>query len=63
MKRNRAKRLLRAAMSALLPELLPGFDLLLIARAPLAASNALQAKQALAALLARAGLLTPSENG
>ncbi|MEZ0395450.1 MAG: ribonuclease P protein component [Anaerolineales bacterium] len=62
-RRNRAKRLLRAAVSALLPDLQPGFDLLLIARTPLAAANMIQTKRALAALLSRAGLLTPSENG
>jgi ribonuclease P protein component len=62
-RRNRAKRLLRAAVSDLLPHLVPGFDLLLIARAPLPASNFLQTRQALAALFARAGLLTPSEDG
>ena len=34
-KRNRAKRLLRAAMNELLPQTVPGSDLLLIARSPL----------------------------
>lgn len=58
-RRNRAKRLLRAAMSDLLPALRPGFSLLLIARAPLSGAGLLQTRQALAALLSRAGLLTP----
>ena len=61
-RRNRAKRLLRAAMHDLLPALNPGVDLLLIARAPLPRADFLQAKQALSGLLARAGLLAPSGN-
>jgi ribonuclease P protein component len=57
-KRNRAKRLLRAAMSELIPVMVPGFDLLLIARSPLAAANVFQTREALSILLNRAGLLT-----
>jgi ribonuclease P protein component len=57
-KRNRAKRLLRAAMSDLIPVIVPGSDLLLIARSPLAAANVFQAREALSVLLKRAGLLT-----
>ncbi len=56
-RRNRAKRLLRAGMEALLPGIVPGSDLLLIARPPLASSNADQARLALAALQKKAGLL------
>ncbi len=56
-RRNRAKRLLRAGMDALLPGIVPGSDLLLIARPPLARSNADQARSALAGLLKKAGLL------
>jgi ribonuclease P protein component len=55
-KRNRAKRLLRAAMNELIPEIIPGIDLLLIARSPLAAANVHQAREALSTLLKRAGL-------
>jgi ribonuclease P protein component len=62
-RRNRAKRLLRAAVNALLPEILPGCDLLLIARSPLAQSDALQTRDALAALLGRARLLSSSHGG
>ncbi len=62
-RRNRAKRLLRAAVSALLPRLVSGFDLLLIARTPLPASDFSQTKQALETLFARAGLLTPLDHG
>jgi len=57
-KRNRAKRLLRAAMVDLLPVILPGSDLLLVARSPLAAAKTLQAREAVSNLLRRAGLLS-----
>jgi ribonuclease P protein component len=56
-KRNRAKRLLRAAMNDLLPVTSPGSDLLLIARSPLPAANVFQTRDALSSLLKRAGLL------
>ena len=57
-KRNRAKRLLRAAMNDLLPATAPGSDLLLIARPPLATANVHKTREALAILLKRAGLLS-----
>jgi ribonuclease P protein component len=56
-KRNRAKRLLRAAMSELTPATTPGWQLLLIARSPLAAANVFQTREALSTLLKRAGIL------
>jgi ribonuclease P protein component len=62
-KRNRAKRLLRAAMADLLPEIVPGSDLLLIARSPLPASNVHQTRNALANLLKRANLLFQPHDG
>ena len=58
-KRNRAKRLLRAAMTDLLPQTLPGSDLLLIARPALPGSDFQQTRAALLSLLKRAGLLSP----
>ena len=58
--RNRAKRLLRAAMADLFPGVHPGVDLLLIARSPLPGADFLQTKQAVSGLLARAGLLSPT---
>ncbi len=61
-RRNRAKRLLRAAMSSLLPQVVPGSDLLLVARPPLPDADAGQAREALTTLLGRAGLLS-SSNG
>ncbi len=57
-RRNRAKRLLRAAMHRLLPDLRPGSDLLLIARPPLTTATLDDTCAALAILLRRAGLLT-----
>ena len=62
-KRNRAKRLLRAAMSELLPDTASGSDLLLIARSPLPQSNLLHTRTALAALLTSAGLLSATYDG
>lgn len=60
--RNRAKRLLRAAMQNMYPKILPGFDLLLIARQPLPFTNLNQTQDALCALLNRAGLLFPTHD-
>jgi len=57
-KRNRAKRLLRAAMNDLIPVTVSGSDLLLIARSPLPAANVNQTREALSILLKRAGLLS-----
>ncbi len=59
-RRNRAKRLLRAAMAELLPGILPGFDLLLIARPPLIQSTFETTRQTLVSLLHRADLLAAS---
>lgn len=57
--RNRAKRLLRAAMHTLLAGLAPGADLLLIARQPLAESTLEETRSVLQSLLRRARLLPP----
>ena len=59
-KRNRAKRLLRAAMNELLPQTALGSDLLLIARSPLPNSDLQHTRAALSNLLARAGLVSPT---
>jgi len=56
-KRNRGKRLLRAAMSELVSATVPGWQLLLIARSPLAEANFFQTRAALSILLKRAGLI------
>lgn len=62
-KRNRAKRLLRAAIRDFLPEIHPGTDLLLIARSPLPQADLTKTREAISALLKRAGLLSPSYDG
>ncbi len=56
-KRNRAKRLLRAAMQSLIGMVTPGCDLVLIARAPLPASDYFEVRQALIGLLRRARVI------
>jgi ribonuclease P protein component len=61
-KRNRAKRLLRAAMNDLLTHTSPGSDLLFIARSPLSESSLQQTHLALSNLLERAGLLTQNHD-
>jgi len=61
--RNRAKRLVRAAMQNLYPKIAPGFDLVLIARQPLPSATLTQTQEALFKLLSRAGLLSPNHDG
>jgi ribonuclease P protein component len=56
--RNRAKRLLREAMRTLLPSLVPGWDLILIARVDLASTSLEDTRTALTSLLRRAGLFS-----
>jgi ribonuclease P protein component len=71
--RNRAKRLLRAAMADLLtetgngseqyPKPVEGSDLLLVARSPLPRANFSRTREALASLLKRAGLVSLPHDG
>lgn len=56
--RNRAKRLLREAVRSLYSRILPGNDLLLIARKPLPKANLSTTHAALLSLLQRAGLIS-----
>jgi ribonuclease P protein component len=56
--RNRAKRLLRNAIHAYLPDLRKGWDIVLIARHPLIEAEFQQVQNALAALIQRAKLLS-----
>lgn len=56
-RRNRAKRLLRAATSGLLETILSGWDILLIARHTLPDQKSGQVQEALVELLKKAGLL------
>ena len=62
-RRNRAKRLLRAAISDLLPGMMPGSDLLLVARPSLPLADFSKTRLALSSLLHRAGIITPSHDG
>ena len=59
-KRNRAKRLLRAAMQSLVSLVQPGWDVVLIARPPLVSSNCTEVRDALVMLLRRAELIAVS---
>ena len=58
--RNRAKRLLREAMRPLLPDLYPGWDLILIARPALASKSLQEIRQVLTGLLRRARVISLS---
>jgi len=55
--RNRAKRILRAAVQVHLPDIRPGHDCVLIARHPINQVNSSQLEMILAKLLTRANLL------
>ncbi len=57
-KRNRAKRLIRAALMPLVAEISPGWDIVILARTPLAAADVHKTGAALQQLLKRANLLT-----
>ena len=59
--RNRAKRLLREAMRPLIPSLASGWDLILIARRPLATASLTETRDALMNLLERAKILPADE--
>lgn len=59
-KRNRAKRLLRAAMQSLVGSVAPGWDLVLIARPALVSSDYFEVREALVTLLRRADLMRSS---
>lgn len=57
-KRNRAKRLMRAALRDLHPQIKTGWDLIVIARTPIIQVKMPQVRDALQQLLQRAGLFT-----
>lgn len=60
--RNRAKRLLREAMRLLIPGVRTGWDLILIARKPLATASFDQVQATLLQLMQRAKLLKPPQS-
>ena len=55
-RRNRAKRLMREAVRSQLELVAPGWDIMLIARRPMARSGVQDVRDALASLLLRAGI-------
>jgi ribonuclease P protein component len=55
--RNRAKRLLREALRPLIPNITPGWDILLLSRRPLAEATYQDTQEALIIVLKRAHLL------
>lgn len=61
--RNRAKRVLRAAMQPLLKDLFPGWDFLLIARRPILQASSQETRSILVALLRRAHVLPGTDGG
>ena len=60
--RNRAKRLLRAAIQTRVEGIKAGWDVLLIARQPLAGSNLMDTQVALDSLLRRSGLIRKTDD-
>ncbi len=60
--RNRAKRLLRAAVQSSSPEIVAGWDIVLIARLPTKDASYYQVQSALVTLLRRASLLQEVED-
>jgi len=59
--RNRAKRLLRAALQEVIDDIQPGYQGILIARKPLLDANYQETSLALRSLLQRAGIGTSNE--
>jgi ribonuclease P protein component len=55
-KRNRAKRILRAGLAKLIKQVQPGYNGILIARKALLESNSIDAKKALESLFRQAGI-------
>ena len=60
--RNRAKRLMREGLRYFFPEIAPGWDILVLARASMAEASLDSTSQALHNLLSRAHLLTDSHD-
>ena len=56
-RRNRAKRLIRAALQPLVPDVNPGWDLLIMARKPIISATYSDIQKALVYLLDRANLV------
>jgi ribonuclease P protein component len=61
-KRNRAKRWIRETVRPLIPIIQPGWDILIIARRPIANGNFQECQNALLKLLKQAKLITDSHD-
>ncbi len=61
-KRNRAKRIIRAALRELIQDIKPGYNGVLIARKPLTESNCRETKEALESLFRKAEILLTQTN-
>ncbi|MEE9508460.1 MAG: ribonuclease P protein component [Anaerolineales bacterium] len=61
--RNRTKRRMREALRKFLPQIEPGWDIILIARSPLAEAEWTNLCESIAGLLRRAGILGLSDDG
>lgn len=62
-RRNRAKRLLRAGITPVLSQIKPDVDILLIARQPLTETKTAEAQEAIQKLLLRARLIEVNRHG
>lgn len=60
--RNRAKRIIRAVLNNLLPEVPAGWDLIFIARRPMQTASYWQAQASIRQLLGRAQLLVADKS-
>jgi ribonuclease P protein component len=61
--RNRAKRQIRACLDQALPQLRPGWDLLILARRPITQGKYSEIQAALHSLFQKAGLLVEGRQG
>lgn len=61
--RNHAKRLLRESLRSLLQDILPGWDIIILARKPMRDASFQDTVQAVRSLLERARLLKQSDHG
>lgn len=61
--RNRAKRYLRESLRPLLASIVPGWDVILLARRPILSANLPECRAALLSLLQRAGLIYEPQEG
>lgn len=59
--RNRAKRLVRAALQSMIPSIEPGWDMLLLARPLLTTASFEETRNALLSLLKRANLIQTAD--